>query len=270
MIIEEPYLGLAYTHDGTLEGLFSAIFAAYANHQNPLDIADAAIFQPRLAQEVQFIETNEEHAARVATGIVKAGGRDTFHAVRKAFTNSNPDAGTIIFRFVQAQMKERRYLLNRLSDSAVEPLFQLVRAVDNECERMRQFVRFSHLDNGGWFAVCNPQHNVIPLVMNWFAARFNDQPFAIYDEVHHIAGVYEGKQWYLVRTDSLPAPSYASEENLMQEAWRMFYRTLSIDARYNPELRRQHMPVRYWRNLTEMQEPSKRDSIARAILSHQE
>ena len=152
----------------------------------------------------------------------------------------------------------------------MEPLFQLVRAVDNECERMRQFVRFSHLDNGGWFAVCNPQHNVIPLVMNWFAARFNDQPFAIYDEVHHIAGVYEGKQWYLVRTDSLPAPSYASEENLMQEAWRMFYRTLSIDARYNPELRRQHMPVRYWRNLTEMQEPSKRDSIARAILSHQE
>ena len=41
----------------------------------------------------------------------------------------------------------------------------------------------------------------------------------------------------------------------MQDAWRLFYRTLSIDARYNPELRRQHMPVCYWCNLTEMQQP---------------
>ena len=90
--------------------------------------------------------------------------------------------------------------------------------------------------------------------MSWFAARFNDQPFAIYDEVHHLAGVYEGRDWYLVSTDSFQPPAYASEEDLMQEAWRSFYRTLSVEARYNPELRRQHMPVRYWKNLTEMQE----------------
>jgi len=254
MIVEEPYLELAYTHDGTLEGLFSAIFAAYANHENPLDMASADTFQPRLAQEVRFIETNEEHASRVATGIVEAGGKSTFNAVRKAFTSADPHAGTIIYRFVRLQMSQRKCLLNSLSDPVVAPLFELVRAVDFECERMRQFVRFSHLDNGGWFAVCNPKHSVIPLVMNWFAARFNDQPFAIYDEVHHIAGVYEGKGWYLVRTDSFPTPSYSSEEDLMQEAWRLLYRTLSVEARYNPELRRQHMPVRFWKNLTEMQE----------------
>ena len=253
--IEEAAFEIAYSHDGTLEGLFSAIFAAYANRENPLDIAPRDQLQLRLGQEERQIETNVAHAQRVARGIASAGSRATFEAVKKASVSSDPHAGTTVFHFVQKLMKERGYLLNQLADPVVGELMRLVKAVDVECERMRQFVRFSHLESGGWFAVCNPRDNVIPLVMNWFAARFNDQPFAIYDEVHHIAGVYEKNSWYLVNTSCFNAPIYSSEECLMQDAWRLFYRTLSIDARYNPELRRQHMPVRYWRNLTEMQQP---------------
>lgn len=253
--IEEAVLEIAYSYDGTLEGLFSAIFVAYANHENPLDIAPYNQLQLRLGQEERQIETNVAHAQRVARGIISAGGKATFEAVKKASVSSDPHAGTTVFRFVQKLMKERGYLLNQLADPVVGELMRLVKAVDVECERMRQFVRFSHLESGGWFAVCNPRDNVIPLVMNWFAARFNDQPFAIYDEVHHIAGVYEKSSWYLVNTSCFNAPIYSSEECLMQDAWRLFYRTLSIDARYNPELRRQHMPVRYWCNLTEMQQP---------------
>ena len=253
--IEEAALELAYSHDGTLEGLFSAIFAAYANHESPLDIAPRDQLQLRLGQEERQIETNVAHAQRVARGIASAGGKATIEAVKKASVSSDPHAGTTVFHFVQKLMKERGYLLNQLADPVVGELMRLVKAVDVECERMRQFVRFSHLESGEWFAVCNPRDNVIPLVMNWFAARFNDQSFAIYDEVHHIAGVYEKNSWYLVNTSCFNAPIYSSEECLMQDAWRLFYRTLSIDARYNPELRRQHMPVRYWCNLTEMQQP---------------
>ena len=265
--IEEAALELAYSYDGTLEGLFSAIFAAYANHENPLDIAPRDRLQLRLGQEERQIETNAAHAQRVAHGIIGAGGKATFEAVKKASVSSDPHAGTTVFHFVQKLMKERGYLLNQLADPVVGELTRLVKAVDVECERMRQFVRFSHLESGGWFAVCNPHDNVIPLVMNWFAARFNDQPFAIYDEVHHIAGVYEKSSWYLVNTSCFNAPIYSSEECLMQDAWRLFYRTLSIDARYNPELRRQHMPVRYWCNLTEMQQP---ESALGAQGSHSE
>lgn len=255
MRIEDPSFDVAYSYDGTIEGLFSAIFAAYANHENPIDIAPQSRLQLRLGQQERYIETNFTRANRVANGIARAGGRSTFNAIRKASVSSNAHTGTIIFHFVQKLMKERRYLLNQLSDPLVADLFELVRSVDNECEKMRQFIRFAHLENGGWLAVCNPRDNVIPLLMNWFAARFNDQSFAIYDEVHHIAGVYEGKNWYLVRTNCFQEPEYSSEESLMQDAWRTFYRTLSVDARYNPELRRQHMPVRFWRNLTEMQQP---------------
>ena len=78
--------------------------------------------------------------------------------------------------------------------------------------------------------------------MDWFSGRFNTQPFIIFDENHGMAGVYEGRDWYLVRTDEVNLPDKASDEKLMQAAWKRFYDTVAIEARYNPELRRQFMP----------------------------
>ena len=131
-------------------------------------------------------------------------------------------------------------------------MVRLSRRAVNECEKMRQFVRFSHLENGVWYARCNPNASVVPLVMGYFAARLNDQPFIIYDENHHLAGMYDGRGWQLVSGDAVVVPPSTEHDAQMQEAWKRFYDALSVDARYNPELRRHFMPMRMWRNLTEM------------------
>ena len=119
---------------------------------------------------------------------------------------------------------------------------------------MLQFLRFEHMEGDVWFARCNPAASVVPLIMDWFAGRFNTQAFMIYDENHRIAGVYEGKEWYLVKTDSLMLPEHSAEEEVMQAAWKRFYNTIAVESRYNPELRRQFMPKRFWKNITEMKE----------------
>ena len=104
-----------------------------------------------------------------------------------------------------------------------------------------------------WFARVNPNANVVPLIMGYFAARLNDQPFIIYDEAHHLAGVYDGRSWQLVAGDAVSVPPATDHDRQMQEAWKRFYDALAVDARYNPELRRHFMPVRLWRNLTELE-----------------
>ena len=53
--------------------------------------------------------------------------------------------------------------------------------------------------------------------------------------------------------DDARLPKATEHDALMQEAWKRFYDALCIDDRYNPELRRQFMPVRLWSNLPEMQ-----------------
>lgn len=264
-VAPEVFDDLAYAYDGTLEGLLSAIFEAYLNKEDPQDVVPEGAMQPRLSQRVHTVRTHMENAMRVKNGLIRKGGWSAFSAVRKASCSSDIAAGTVAYRFVRYSMdshKGRQKPFSNISHPDVAPLFDITRSVNQECEHMRQFIRFEHLKGEGmdlWFARCNPRDSVVPLVMDHFAERFNVQPFVIYDENHHISGVYEGNDWYLVRAseDEIPGLAHigrSAEEATMQDAWRRFYKSVSIDARYNPELRRHFMAKRFWKNITEMRE----------------
>lgn len=274
----------AYLYDGTLEGLLTCIFFAYANHENPCDLMPQDAYQPRLGQDIRFIQADAALAERVHAGICRACGPAGFSAVRSASLSSNPHAGGIIYRFVRLAMTQNRphscrgcanqgdclgagrsglgscphgrqhSTLNDIGDPTVASLHELVREVSNEAERMRQFIRFEHMENDVWFARCNPKANVVPVIMPHFAARFNTQPFIIFDENRQLAGISEHGQWQLVRSDELSLPAHAPDEEPMRRAWKRFYDAVSVESRYHPELRRQFMPKRLWRNITEMQE----------------
>ena len=249
---------LAYLYDGSLEGLLSAVFMAYLRHEVPSEVVVDSCYQPRIAQESLVVQTDFQRALRVRRGIVHRVGCDAFTAVLRASTCDDYAVGTVIYRFI-------RYVINRpdethgtpvleeLANPVVADLLRYAKHAVNECERMRQFVRFSLLENGVWFARCNPNATVVPLVMGYFSARLNDQPFIIFDESHRLAGVYDGSSWELVSGDAVNAPPSTEHDEQMQEAWKRFYDALSVDARYNPELRRHFMPVRLWGNIVEMQ-----------------
>lgn len=257
----EIYDEVAYVFDGSLEGLLTAIFQAYARHEKPIDVVTDEGLQPRLGQRICPIQTDAALAHRVKRGIQMTAGRQAFRSVLKASLSGDPQAGTHAYRFVRYAMDEGgKGAVNHISHPAVAPLHGIVRAVNQECEHIRQFARFQHVRTDRmdvWFARVNPRDRVVPLVMDHFVERFSIQPFILYDEVHRMAGVYDGSSWYHVLPDSevlLDREGICVEEAMMQDAWKRFYRALSVDARYHPELRRQLMPKRFWRNLVEMRE----------------
>jgi probable DNA metabolism protein len=45
----------------------------------------------------------------------------------------------------------------------------------------------------------------------------------------------------------------AENEVMFQDFWKSYIRSLTIRERLNPKLQRQHMPVRFWKFLTEKQ-----------------
>lgn len=247
---------LAYEYDGTLEGLLCAIFETYARHEMPADIAPAGHVQLRLGQQTHAVVTDEAIALRVRSGIARTCGAEVYEAVRDASLSDDEHKGFIITTFVRHSMALQRNTLSDLAHPQVEPFIRLRRSVLNERHYMLQFLRFEELEGGVWFARCNPKANVVPLVMDWFVGRFNVQPFIIYDEVHDIAGVYQGREWFLVRSDVLNLPERTAQEVSMAYAWKTFYQTIAVEARYNPELRRSFMPKRLWRNITEMASPT--------------
>ncbi|MBQ3106672.1 MAG: TIGR03915 family putative DNA repair protein [Eggerthellaceae bacterium] len=258
--VEGPFTEIAYVYDGTLEGLLSAIFAAYARHEDPTDVSTAKNLQVRLGQYAAEIETNPEHALRVKRGLCRDCGRAAFDMVKHASLSDDPRAGTAAYRFVRYAMGSKttkpagKLALSDITHPDVEPVVRISRFVNGESHQMKQFLRFEQVEGDIWVARCAPKASVVPLIMDWFSTRFNTQPFVIYDEAHGVAGVYEGKDWHLVRTDTFDAPPVTVDDQTMRRAWKHFYDTIAVESRYNPELRRQHMPKRFWKHLPEMQE----------------
>ncbi len=285
---DEVYDSIAYLYDGTLEGLFTAVFCAFERHEVPADICRADTYQPRLAQTAVTIDTSLQKADRVRAGIFRACGRRGYRRIRRAALSDDPAAPTAVYQFIAYAMAENAKrpcsrcprrgtcrsafaspkltscpkvvgrLIDDVANPVIKPVHKLSVAVNRECEHMRQFIRFQELEGGLFYARCNPSANVVPLIMDHFAERFNVQPFIIYDEAHSIAGISEGGNWQLVNTRDWPdhelrLPPAAADEAVMADAWRRFYRALSVNCRYNPELRRHFMPKRLWKNITEVQ-----------------
>lgn len=244
--------GYAFIYDGTLEGLLCAIFETYRRKLVPSEIATKENLQLRLGQQPATIPTSPAIANRVRAGICRTCGDSTFDTIRIAFLSDEPGKGTSICTFVRYAMQERGNVLGQLAHPCVEPLVKLHKSVMNERHYMMQFLRFREMQGGVWFAACNPKANVVPILMDWFAARFNTQPFIIFDEVHYLAGVSQKGAWTLVKSDELTLPEETADEALMADAWKRFYDAVAIPDRYNPELRRGFMPKRLWKNITEV------------------
>ncbi len=298
MLADEIYDEVAYRYDGSLEGLLSVIFASYQNKEIPRDVHAIESIQPRLFERVTFIETNVEHAKRVARGLSRACGEESLAAICKASLSSNPSAPLAAYRFARYAMDEHRsrncgrcsaatscaasgnmrrycprlkgHALANIAHPSVEKLFAINRSIANECENVRQFARFEHLRTQGghiWFARCNPRDAVVPLVMDHFARRFGAEPFALFDEAHGVLGMSDGTTWRIVNNiaeaDITSALANAPEEDEMRRAWKRFYQSTSNDARYHPELRVQFIPRRFWGHLTELHDeptPQKADA----------
>lgn len=271
----DPAGDTAFIYDGTLEGLMTAVFVSYAAHCEPQDLLRLDDVQTRLGQQIVRIETSMEAALRVRRGICRTCGDVVWNTIMAASASDDPTAGTLIYAFIRYAMNSHvsttckgcprkatctvpcskprgKGILDEWANPVVEPVLRLQRHVSNEVEKMRQFMRFQHVDGDLWFAKCNPNASVVPLVMDWFARRFNTQRFVIYDETHNLAGISADGGWQLVSTEHITPPNLSDEEALMQAAWKHFYDALSIDARYNPELRCHFMPQRLWKNITEM------------------
>lgn len=238
-------------YDGTLEGFLSCIFRCFVEHVEPESIEAETELQERLFCETWTIETNQEHAERVRKGIAVHLTSEEYERVRCAWLSDNPERGVIILRYLALAFNYGRHVFTDLTNPKVAAFEYLWKAVSNERHRFLEFSRFTKLEGGIYFSRINPNANVVPLIMGHFSARFNTHPFIIYDEVHHLAGVYDMKTWCLVPTDELNLPPAAEGDEIWNDMWRDFYNTICNYERFNPALRTQLLPQRLWRNLTE-------------------
>ena len=271
----------------TLEGVLAAVGATYLAHADPalVRLERAEFCQPRIGEEVVSINVGDDllvdlaqrvylgFEARAARGCGRTrSGTCSSSCVQAcarrlvfACANDAPDMPEVVHRYLRLGFALGAKVRDMLSHPTVTAFDALARHVSNECEHTRQFVRFSQMDDGSFFASFRPNANTIPLTSGYFAARMQKERFCLADPIHAVAAFHEpGKRGCVISQLDSPlmelflerGRATGDDERYVREMWRTFYASVALDGRdasqRGYDLRASWMPKRFWGGLTEL------------------
>ncbi|SEU23083.1 TIGR03915 family putative DNA repair protein [Paenibacillus sp. NFR01] len=241
---------LAYTYDGSFEGLLCCVFESFAWKETPLAVHSEQEGQGLLL-EARWIETDAAKAERVLRSIPQKIGAEAEEWVRLGFWSGVPEKELLLIRFLQLGFKHGRQVMNMLADETVHALGKAVQHLQRESHKYMGFVRFS-VYGRVMAAVIEPQGYVLPLLQDHFCDRFAGESFMIYDSVHRVALIHEPGRQAIIPLDEWTPPEADQTEEHYRSLWTGFYHAIGIEPRRNERLRASLMPKRYWKQLPEM------------------
>ncbi|WP_306534318.1 TIGR03915 family putative DNA repair protein [Geobacter sp.] len=240
-------------YDGTFAGFLSAVALARDRSVQPEAITDREPDQQGLFAEVEEVATDRERAADLYRLIRSTLPPGALQTLRYAFHASDPDRGTLLFRYLMLGLTTEPQFGAMLAHEAVMPVWKLARAVGRETHRYKGLVRFQQLEGDVWYAAMEPDHRILPLIAPHFAARFADQRWIIHDPRRGEAVVFDParRKWAETFLEvTAPLPLTAGEE-LFRDLWQRYFDRLAIEERRNPKLQRQNLPLKHRRHLPE-------------------
>lgn len=240
---------LIYHYDGTFDGLLCCVFESYEQKEIPLDILPPAPDQPLLFSGKE-IPTVLPKARRVLASIPEKMGSETLDFIRHAFLTCLAQKELSILLFLRLGYRYGPTVMNMLTHKVVNTLFKAVGHLNKESHLLKGFLRFSIFNNilVGEIA---PKNYVLPLLAQHFCERYPEERFLIHDKTHGMGLVYQPYQSAVIPVGALELPEADAEEQSFRALWQLFYDTIAIQGRYNPQCRMSHMPKRYWHCMTE-------------------
>jgi len=253
--------------DGTLDGIFTAIYHAYdlrCGHDNIKIVIDGETEQDynlELFSEYITITTDFELALKVSRSIQKKISQEVYEQVCKAALSYDPERGDAIYRFLILGFHMGRQVVSFLSNDAVIKIFELNRNVGNESHHFLGFLRFKEVGQGVLLAIFKPKNNILTLVAPHFSDRLNNENFIIYDEGRKTAMIHgrNKENVLLPMTEEMIGQIEAMNvrEEEYENLWSAFYDSICIEERKNEKLTRNNLPLRFRSNMTEFKRERK-------------
>lgn len=251
---------MQYVFDKTFAGFLTCIFEsfAYKDHQVTLTTTDHKVID--IFGDERTIVTDQEKVRRVIAGLQKKSSPSLVREIYQAFLSEDVRAWNATFNVICQVFKTDAGYLKNFGNADVLYFSQTLKKVSRERHRMKAFVRFSKADNGLYYALIEPDFNVLPLITEFFQQRFADQHWLIYDLkrqygiYYNLHSVEEVNLTELSGQDQhLPAVGIAPDANdhLYAHLWQRYFKITNIESRKNLKLHLRHVPKRYWKHLVE-------------------
>lgn len=256
---------VVFTYDGTYRGMLCVVFDSFSLRTVPAEVYTFDDAEPSLLK-VHTVITDEDHAARVETAISNKLGDRGRKMVERGFLYGEEGKEIAVIRFLKRGFDGGPRAISQIADPDINLLYKMVVAVNNEANMLYGFTRFEDL-NGALLAVIHPKHLVLPLLGSYFKKRIAGEVFMIYDENHRAAFIHKGKDNAMVPVESLERPE--GNDEFYTDLWKLYYKHIAIDSRYNPTCRMSHMPKRFWADMPEVADEvndPKRPEISRGTI----
>lgn len=249
-----------YLFDGTYLGFLSCVFESFERKEFNIIPLMQEDYQIALFAESRTIVTDNRKALRVQKGLQARIGKVEATDFYRAFLSEDRKAWLASFFILHQIFCGRTNIRQHYGDEHVLYFSQILKKVSRERHRMKAFIRFSKSSDGLFFAVVEPDFNVLPLISDFFRKRYADMPWLIYDMKRKYGLLFDTRQVGEVQlspeeVQDATMPSIAIEmderDELFQRLWKLYYTSTNIEARKNMKLHLQHVPRRYWKYLME-------------------
>jgi len=241
-----------YLYDGAFEGFLTCVHAHYYQ-EKANGIFPSGRYQSNLLSTHCQIETDPEKAMKVYQAIGGKISPKDLARVYRVFLSCAPDKEMKLLRYIEKGFKTGPKLSMFHGDPVVFEVQQIERKVAFEVERLSGLLRFSVLKGGVLYASIEPDHDICELLADHFCDRFRHDPFVIHDKKRAKALIANEGDWYIAEFTPLSLPELSGSENEYRKLWKEYFDAIAIKERENPRCQKNLMPVRYWKNLTEMQ-----------------
>lgn len=254
---------VVFTFDNTFEGLLSCVFFAYEQKISPSIIISDLEQKPLFFDFSYHIITEEERCNRVWKRLENILSPFARRMLFSVWLSELPESNMLLFRYICKNIDAPSSIEMNFGDPDVITVSKIAKKVCSEARKIIQFVRFQQTKDNIYFAPVAPLYNVISMSTKHFRKRFDDQQWIIYDTKRHVGLYYDLREINEVTFDQSVLNSFTSgllnenkaseTEVFFRDMWKTYFEHLTIKERLNLKLQRQHMPVRFWKYITEMQ-----------------
>lgn len=246
-------------YDGTYEGWLTTVFEIYEYKFQDIVFAKNESSGALLFSDSHLVTTDLAKAKRVLNGLKQRLSKEGLEGIYSSFLSEIEKIEEILFQFVKYAFSSPINIEEDLSNNAVLEVRRAMHLMRRESHRMKAFVRFKLTKDNLYYAIVEPDCDVLPLIENHFKNRYADQRWLIYDAKRKYGIYYDLEQTSTIELQ-FDAKSSSSkflaeicdeDEEFFQNLWRRYFSSVNIESRKNMKLHIQHMPKRYWKNLTE-------------------
>lgn len=251
-----------YYYDKTFDGLMSAVFDAYERKVFPDILLAEGSPLPLFSDNIHTVSTDDNNANRVWTALEKKLSAGAIKMIKAVWLSEEVDSDLLLFRYIRKSFDSKASIESNFGDEDVLAMLKLAKAVNREAEHICQFIRFQKTADGIYFAPIELKYNALPLTIEYFFYRFSDQKWVVYDTTRMYGFHYDLKKVEeftfdlevpLSSSGKLHPDQLEESEVKFQEFWKSYIQSMTIKERINKKLQKQHMPVRFWKFLTEKQ-----------------